>query len=160
MNKVDTDPVTDYNYEEKLEKNYETVTNRTFKATVPVKTVIDVDFQKCSNNFWLSHEGGKLFPVFNEGVMSGTYNARQPTFKAITDTFVEALKNILRIQCEQEDKSSEEFGKYIAMLDLTFDLLADKLDSTMDERLDGELMMAYLHATFNAFITTNIKIKE
>lgn len=157
---IDNNNVTDYNYEEKLEKNYASVPNRAHTPTKKKEVVMDTDYMESSKNFWLSHEGGKYFPIYNEGIMVGTFNARQPTFGAITETFMEALKNVIRVQCEKEDKTPEELTKYIELIQQSFKLLADKLESTLDQRMSGEMMMAYLQATFNSFITTNIKPKE
>lgn len=157
---IDNGPVTDYNYEEKLEKNYKDIPNKAHSPTKKMEVVMNTDYMETSKNFWLSHEGGKYFPTYNEGIMVGTFNARQPTFSATAETFMEALKNVIRIQCEKEDKTPEELTKYIELIQQSFNLLADKLESTLDERMSGEMLMAYIQATFNSFITTNIKPKE
>jgi hypothetical protein len=157
---VDKRSLTDQNYLETLDKNFKDVPNGAQTPTIKTKVDVNTDFIEASRNFWLSHEGGQYFPVYNEGIMAGTYNTRLPTFTTITETFIEALKNIIRIQCEKDDKTSQEFVTYIEMLEKSFELLADKLESELDARLEGELMMGYLHAVFNSFINTNIKIKE
>ena len=68
--------------------------------------------------------------------------------------------NIIRIQCEKDDKTPQEFVVYIQLLEKAFELLSDKLESELDTRLEGELMRGYVHAVFNSFVNTNIKIKE
>jgi hypothetical protein len=160
MNKPKIEPITDENYEEVLRKRFTDVPNKAFKASTEDKPKLDTDFSTCSNDFWLSHEGGKYFTSYNEGYLNGTYNARRPTFTSIMETFIEALKNILRLQCDKEDKTTEEFNEYVHLIEHSFKLLISQLNTSLEKDVDGELVMAYLHATFNSFINTNIKTKE
>jgi hypothetical protein len=153
-------PLTDDNYEEILNERYIDVPNKAFKATPKTEDNLDTDFSTCSNDFWLSHEGGKYFTSYNEGYLNGTYNARRPTFTSIIETFMEALKNILRLQCDKEDKTTEEFNDHIRLIEHSFKLLIGQLHTSLEKEVDGELVIAYLHATFNSFINTNIKSKE
>jgi hypothetical protein len=159
-NSVDNTPLTDHNYEEVLERTFTDVPNKSFTDTPKKEVKVNTDFLDASQNFWLSHEGGKYFPIYNEGVMNGAYNARQPNFKSMTETITEALKNILRVACENEDKTPQEISSYIEMVEKSFALLSDKLDTTLDDRIDGEMIAGYLHATINSFINTNIKKKD
>lgn len=154
---IDNRIVTDHNYLEVLETNYNTVPNKAQTATVKDKINVDTNFMETSRNFWLTHEGGKYYPIYNEGIMGGTYNTRLPSFNTIYETFIEALKNIIRIQCEKEDKTPQEFVLYVQMIENGFKLLSNKLEDELGTKLEGELMMGYLHAVFNSFINTNIK---
>ena len=155
--KPHTEELTDHNYEEVLERSYTDIPNKAFKSNDNVEEVLDMDFITASSNFWLKYEGGKYYQIYNEGIMSGTFNNRQPTFRAVYETMMEAFKNIIRIECEKEDKTSEDFIQYISMLNLSFDLLASKIESNLDDNISGDLIMSYLHAVFNSFINTNIK---
>ena len=159
-NKVDNPGITDHNYEEVLERAFKTVPNKSITDTPKKKVVVNTDFMGASQNFWLSHSGGKYYPVYNEGMMNGAYNARQPNFKSMTETLVEAFKNIIRVACEDEDKTPEELVTYMEMLENSFTLISDKLDSMLNARIDGEMIAGYLHSTINSFINTNIKIKD
>lgn len=149
--------LSDFNYEEVLDRSFVDVTNNTISATVETEKVIDVDFISSSRNFWLTHEGGKFFQTYNEGIMSGTFNTRQATFRAVYETLIEAFKNIIRIECEAEDKTAEDYTLYVDMLDKSFNLLASKFEDSLDNNISGDLIMAYLHAVINSFINTNIK---
>lgn len=149
--------LSDHNYMEVLDRSYIDVTNKTMTATVKKDEVLNTDFMESSRNFWIKHDGGRHYQTYNEGIMSGTYNNRQPNFRAVYETMIEAFKNIIRMECEAEDKTSEDFTLYIQMLDNSFDLLASKLDDSLDNNISGDLIMAYLHAVFNSFINTNIK---
>jgi hypothetical protein len=149
--------LTDHNYIETLDRAFVDVPNKAHTPTAKVEIVRNTDFLESSRNFWLSYEGGKYFPIYNEGIMAGTYNTRLPSFNTIALTFTEALKNIIRIQCEKDDKTTQEFTLYIQLIESAFKLLSEKLDSDLKTKLEGELMMGYLHAVFNSFINTNIK---
>lgn len=149
--------LSDHNYEEVLDRSYIDVTNKAIKATVIVDEVVDVDFMQASENFWLKYEGGKYYNTYKEGVMSGTFNNRQPNFRAVTETLNEAFKNIIRIECEREDKTVGDFTPYINMVKLSFELLANKIDDTLDDGLSGYILMAYVNAVINSFVDTNIR---
>lgn len=157
---IDNTPLTDHNYEEVLERTFKTVPNKAITPTQKPEVELDSKFLEASQNFWLQHEGGKYYPIYNEGMMNGTYNARQPNFRSIAETLVEAFKNIIRVQCEKEDKTPQEFATYMEMLEKSFSLICDKLDQSLEERIDGEMIAGYLHATINSFINTNINKKD
>lgn len=159
-NNVDNIPLTDHNYEEVLERSFKTVPNKAFVDTPKKELIVDANFMEACQGFWLSHEGGKYYPIYNEGIMNGSYNARQPNFKAITETLLEAIKNIIRVQCEKEDKTPEDFATYMELIEKSFSLISDKLDATLEDRIDGNMIAGYLHATVNSFINTNIKNKD
>lgn len=150
----------EYEFDEILERRFTDSPNTPITATIPKEIILDKDFMSASNNFWLSHEGGMYYQRYNEGVLNGTYNERKANFTAITDTILEAFRNILRTQCEKEDKTLEEFSAYLDMLGKTFELLSNKINTTLDNPIDGELMLSYLHAVFNSFISTNIRQKD
>ena len=149
--------LTDHNFEEVLDRSYINVTNNALTSTERVEEDIDIGFMEASRNFWLKHEGGNQYQVYNEGIMSGTFNNRQATFRAIYETLIEAFKNIIRMECERDDKTAEDFAPYVTMLENSFDLLTSKMDDTLDHNVEGDLIMAYLHAVINSFVTTNIK---
>ena len=149
--------LSDYNYEEVLDRSFTDIPNKSQSATKPKEDIVDIDFAESSANFWRTYEGGKYFQIYNEGVMSGTFNHRQPNFNAILETTFEAIKNIIRIECEKEDKTVEDFTLYLTMLRQSLTLLSSKIDDTLDSKISGELTMAYVHAVFNSFINTNIK---
>ena len=149
--------LSDYNYEEVLDRSFTHIQNKAQSATTPKEVIIDIDFERTSENFWRTYEGGKYFQIYKEGVLSGTFNNRQPNFNAILDTMFEAFKNIIRIECEEDDKPVEEFTLYLDMLKQSLTLLSTKVNDTLDSRISGELVMAYIHAVFNSFINTNIK---
>lgn len=158
--RVDNIPLADHNYEEVLERSFTDVPNTSFKPTVKKEVIVDIDFAEKSRNFWTSHESGMYLPTYNEGVLNGTFNDRQVSFASTTDTILEALRNIIRIEAEKDGKTLEEFSEYIANLRQAFKLLSDKIDSTLDDGMDGQSLMAYLHSTINAFINTNITTKD
>ncbi len=82
---VDNIPITDHNYQEVLDRSFVDVKNESFTATEKVKPVLDTDFMKTSQNFWLTHDSGRFITNYNEGVMAGTFNARQPNLKAVLE---------------------------------------------------------------------------
>lgn len=153
-----SDPV--HSFTESLEKHFVDIPNKSVKATVKEKPQLNTSFMETAKNFWLTHEGGKYSTIYSEGLMAGTYNTRIPSFDAIAVTFLEAIKNIIRIQCEKEDKTSENFTTNMELIQTAFELLSERIEDTLDSKLDGESMMAYLHSVFNGFINTNIKTRE
>ena len=156
---IDNTKGIEYDTDVMLERSYKDVPNRAITATKTDGGFKRTDFMSASKDFWLNHEGGKYYQRYNEGILNGTFNDRQPSFRTITETILEGLKNVIRIQCEAEDRTTEEFVDYIEMLENSFNLLSNKMDNTLDTKLEGEMIMAYFHAIFNSFITTNIKQK-
>ena len=157
MNKKDRIIPNEFEMDKIMERHYKDVASSSVIPISPEKEKLNSDFSLASKNFWLENEGGKYYQKYNEGFLSGTYNTRNPNFKAINDTILQAIKNIIRFQCEEEDKTLEEFIIYIEMIEKAFELLTDKLDTSLDNHINGELMVAYLHAVINSFIKTNIK---
>lgn len=157
MNKKERTIPNEIEMEKILERRYKDIPTKSISATPPEKEKLNTDFSSASKNFWLENESGKYYQKYNEGFLSGTYNTRKANFKSISDTILEAIKNVIRSQCEEEDRTLEEFNIYLEMLEKSFELMSNKLDSSLSNKIDGEMMMAYLHAVFNSFIKTNIK---
>lgn len=160
MNNERVLPTSEYQVDEIVERAFTNIQNKAFSVTSAPTQPLNTSFMESSRNFWLEYEGGKYFQKYSEGVLSGTYNIRSPDFKAISETLLEAFKNILRYQYEQEDKTLMEINPYLQLLEKVFELLDNKLDASLNNKEDGKMIMAYLHAVFNSFITTNMKKRD
>ena len=143
--------IDEYEMDQILERSFDDVPNKSISATAPPAENVKSDFMDSSQKFWLHHEGGVNFQAYKEGELSGTYNTRMANFKNVSETLIEAVRNIIRIQCEAEDKTANDFSLYMDSLENAFKLLTQKLNSELGE-IDGEAMMAYLHAVINSFV--------
>lgn len=154
---IDNSQYIDYDLEDKLKKNYKDVPSTRINPTTSVKTVIDMEFDKQSEAFWKTHDGGTYASNYTEGVLSGSFNDRLPSFQSAIATIMETVKSTTRHQCEVEEKQTETLSLYLALLEQSFELLTTTMIDTLDDGIDGVAFMANLHGVINTFITTNIK---
>jgi len=141
----------------KLNSNYTTVPASSINLPHEEDFVKDTNFSETSEAFWSQYEGGKFYRKYDTGVMNGTFNDRRPTYVAITSTFLESLKSSIRLECEKDDKTTEELVELFKLLDHSMNMMNIELEKHLSHRPDGISLMAHLHGVFNAFVEQNIK---
>jgi len=142
---------------QKLKDNYKEVPASSINIPKEVDSMPNTDFFNTSHDFWRTHDGGSYFRWYDSGVLNGTFNDRRPTYKSIMDTFSETLKNTIRLECEKDDKTSEELIDFFKLLDHSIEMLNCSFEKHLTHRPDGVALMAHLHGVFNSFVEQNIK---
>jgi len=143
--------------QKKLDKHFQNVKASAIELPKETVTRDDDNFFDKSGVFWRQHEGGLYYKEYDSGVMNGTFNDRRPTYKSIMDTFTEALKHSIRIECEKDDKTTEELTDLFDLVDQSVSMLNSNLERHLSHRPNGVSLMAHLHGVFNAFVQQNIK---
>lgn len=146
-----------YDVDELIEKHCTDVPSSQIIMKEKEKIKPDIDFAIPSDAFWKTHDNGSHYQDYKSGLLSGTFNKRLPSLKGLIDTLMEPMKSISRSAYATDDTNADDLNDYFTMINNAFTLLLNKLDSEMDETIDGELVTAHLHGVINSFITTNIE---